>query len=286
MTAEGFSAERLLAHRFPEIRHAYTARDAILYALGIGLGEDPLDPADLRFLDERALSVLPTYAVTLASPGLWVKEPSLGIDWVRLLHIAQAARFENPLPAKAEVIGHAKIASVVDRGKDRGAEIIVERRIADAETGATYCVLQQTLLLRGNGGFAAVPASRPEKITPPDRAPDHSITVPTSPRMALIYRLSGDWNPLHLDPEIAQKAGFERPILQGLGSYGLAGWVILKALGAAEPSRLKTLSLRFSATVTPGEALTFSLWQSGNTVDFIAKVGERTVLDQGRAELV
>ncbi len=281
-----FSAEALLAHRFPAVRHTYEARDAILYALGLGLGRDPLDEADLAFLDETRLRVLPTFAVTLASPGLWVKEPRLSIDWVRLLHVAQTATFLAPLPPAATVIGEAHIASVTDRGADRGAEVVVERTIRDAADGWIYCRLEQTLLLRGNGGFAATPAPRPAKLTPPNRPPDLSVGFETSPRAALIYRLSGDWNALHIDPATARRAGFERPILQGLASYGIAGRVVLSAFCEGRPERLSELALRFAAPVTPGERLDFDLWRDGGTIVFVARVGDRVVLDQGRAEIV
>jgi acyl dehydratase len=280
-----FSAERLLAHTFPEIRHSYGERDAILYALGIGLGTDPLDDADLAFLDETRLKVLPTMAVTLSSPGMWVRNPDLGIAWLKLLHVGQTARFHRSLPPNGEVIGQARVRTVEDRGEGRGAEVVVERRILDAASGEIVCVLDQTLLLRGNGGFAPHPAQRSARPAPPDRAPDVTAAYQTSPRAALIYRLSGDWNPLHIDPAAAAKAGFARPILHGLASYGIAGWVILKALAEANPGRLASLALRFASPVTPGERLDFDIWQTDETVAFLARVGDRVVLDQGVATL-
>lgn len=283
--ATGFSAGRLLAHRFPDIRHCYSERDAILYALGVGLGADPTDPLDLAFLFEGNLRLLPTMAVTLSSPGMWVKEPSLGIDWVKLLHVAQSARFVAPLPPRGEVVGTARVASVLDRGADRGAEIVVERTITDAGTGQRCCVLEQTLLLRGNGGFASSPAPRPTRPAPPDRAPDVQVAVPVAPRAALIYRLSGDWNPLHIVPEVARGAGFPRPILHGLASYGIAGWTVLKTIADGDPARLTALSVRFAGPVTPGDRLDFDLWRDGGTVSFQASVGGRVVLDQGQASL-
>ncbi len=280
-----FSAEALLAHPFPAIRHAYSERDAILYALGVGLGADPLDNADLGFLDETRLQVLPSMAVTLASPGLWVQEPTLGIDWVRLLHVGQSARFLSPLPPAATVVGEARVASVEDRGAERGAEAMIERRITDADDGTPYCVMEQTLLLRGNGGFAPSPAPRPPRSPPPQRPPDVSLGVRTSLRAALIYRLSGDRNPLHIDPAVAKAAGFERPILHGLASYGIAGWVIVKTFVDCDPSRLTSLSLRFASPVVPGDRLDFDLWRAGERVDFRASVAGRVVLDQGVASL-
>jgi acyl dehydratase len=275
----------LLAHTFPEVRHRYQERDAILYALGVGLGSSPTASEDLAYVYEKNLRVLPTMAVTLASPGMWVRAPELAIAWEKLLHVAQNAKFHAALPSQGEVIGRARIASVTDLGKERGAEVIVERTIADVASGALLCTVEQVLRLRGNGGFSAAPASRPPSSPLPDREPDQRVRFATSPRAALIYRLSGDWNPLHADPAIAARAGFQRPILHGLASYGLAGWVILKSFAHADAARLKALSLRFASPVMPGDTLDFEVWQSAENIMFRALVDGRPVLDQGNATL-
>lgn len=282
MTRMPIDPARLLAHSFPEIRHSYVERDAILYALGLGLGADPLDEADLDHLLETRLKVLPTLAVTLASPGLWVREPALGIDWVQIVHAAQAATFGLPLPPRADVIGTARIASLTDRGAGRGAVLAVERKIRDATSGDVYCILRQTLLLRGDGGHCGPPPPKDDAVPPPDRAPDVRIEVPTSHRAALIYRLSGDWNPLHADPAVARAAGFERPILHGLASYGMAGLALCRALQRA-PGALRSLSVRFAGVVTPGDTLSFAIWQTADTAVFEARIGERIVLNKGYA---
>lgn len=273
-------SERLLAHRFAEIRHRYVERDVILYALGIGLGADPLDPDDLAFLIETRLSVLPTMAVTLASPGMWVREPALGIDWVRLVHAEQAAVFHAVLPAAAEVVGTAGIVSLADRGEGKGAVLVLEREIRNAQSAIHYCTLRQTLLLRGDGGYGGPPPAPAEPMSPPQRAPDYRLSAPISPRAALIYRLSGDWNPLHADPAVAQKAGFERPILHGLATYGIAGRAVMKAAGVT----LRSLAVRFAGVVYPGDMIEFSLWREPGAVFFEGRVGERRVLDRGYAE--
>jgi acyl dehydratase len=145
--------------------------------------------------------------------------------------------------------------------------------------------LQQTLLLRGDGGFGGAPAKRSALPLLPGRSPDDTISYKTSPRAALIYRLSGDWNPLHADPEMARRAGFERPILHGLASYGIAGWVLLNTCGNGDPGALAALSCRFSGTIYPGDNIVFSIWQDGAALSFEAFVGDRKVLDQGRATL-
>jgi acyl dehydratase len=272
--------ERLLAHRFPEIRHRYVERDAILYALGIGLGADPLDQDDLAYLIETKLSVLPTMAVTLASPGMWVRDPALGIDWVRLVHAEQAATFHAALPPSAEVISAARVASLADRGEGKGAVLVLEREIRDAQSAIHYCTLRQTLLLRGDGGYGGPPPAPTAVASPPARAADYRLSALISPRAALIYRLSGDWNPLHADPAVARKAGFDRPILHGLASYGIAGRAVTKAAGV----RLGSLAVRFAGVVYPGDTLEFTVWREAGKIFFEGHVGDRRVLDRAYAE--
>ncbi len=275
--------EALLAHAFGETRQHYTGRDAILYALGVGLGRDPVDPTDLAFLDERTLSVLPTFAITLASPGMWLRDPRFGIDFSRLVHVAQDATFHATLPAEGEIVGTASVASLTDRGPDRGAELVVERHISEAASGRAFCSLRQTLLLRGDGGYGGVPPVRSSAIAP-DHAPDHITQVTLSPRAALIYRLSGDWNPLHLDPRAAAAAGFERPIMHGLGVYGTVAAAVCRTLGRS-PLALRRLACRFSGIVMPGDALDLRIWDLGNGYAFDATVNGRRALDQGLLEL-
>lgn len=275
-----FQPDRILAHDFGEARQSYSSRDAILYALGIGLGRDPLDETDLGFLDETRLSVLPSFAVTLCSPGMWIRDAAFGIDFRRLVHSAQAADYHAPLPASAEVVGTAKVAGLFDRGEGRGAILELERQIADAGSGDLYCTLRQTLLLRGNGGFGG-PASAASSSGIPDRDPGTHATAELSPRAALIYRLSGDWNPLHIDPAFARSAGFDRPIMHGLGSYGVAGVAVSRALDH-NPADIRALACRFAGIILPGDTLSFSIWPDGDGAAFRAHVGERLVLDDGR----
>lgn len=277
-----FRPDLLLAHDFGETRQRYTARDAILYALGLGLGRDPVDEADLAFLDETRLSVLPSFAVTLCSPGMWIRDPAFGVDFARLVHSAQEARFHALLPAGAEVIGTARVVAIHDRGEGRGAVLELERRIRDAGDGGLYCTLKQTLLLRGNGGFGGDAPPRGGAALP-DAPPAATAEIPLSPRAALIYRLSGDWNPLHIDPAFARQAGFERPIMHGLGSYGTAGAAVSRALGR-NPADMARLACRFVGIVLPGDTISFSIWPEGSGARFEARVGDRPVLGDGWIE--
>jgi acyl dehydratase len=272
--------ERLLNHRFADIPHSYQPRDAILYALGLGLGRDPCNRGDLRYLFETDLAVLPTFAVTLASPGMWIAAPEFGVDFAKLVHAEQAARFHAPLPPAAEVVGRAKVIALYDRGPGRGAVLVLERSI-HSQTGVLYCTLQQTLLLRGDGGYGgAAPPTTPSLI--PDRAADADVTVQVSPRAALIYRLSGDKNPLHVDPDAARRAGFDQPILHGLASYGMAAIAAAGASGYT-PADVTAVRCRFSGVVFPGDLIAFKIWKGEGKALFQAFVGDRKILDQGLA---
>jgi acyl dehydratase len=269
----------LLAHAFPEARQRYTKRDAILYALGLGLGRDPVDADDLPYLLEDRLVALPTFAVTLGSPGFWIRAPEFGVNYAKLVHYEQDATFHAALPPEAEVASAARVASVTDRGEGRGAVVIVERDIRDALDQTRYCTLRQTLLLRGDGGFGGEPPPREASVIP-ERAPDAEAAFSIDARAALIYRLSGDWNPLHADPAAAKAGGFDRPILHGLASYGVAAIAVARACGA-RPEQVTKLRCRFSGVVFPGDTLTFRIWRESARAIFQAFLGERKTLDQG-----
>ncbi len=269
----------LLANSFPEVRQSFAKRDTILYALGVGLGADPMDDSDLAFLLEDRLLALPTFAVTLGGLGMWIKEPKFGVDFAKLVHYEQAAEFHVPLPPEGEIVAQARVRAVYDRSEGNGAIVVVEREVRDATQDLVYCALKQTLLLRGDGGFGGAPPPRQLSIVP-DRAPDTTATFDTDRRAALIYRLSGDWNPLHSDPEAARRGGFDWPILHGLASYAIAGVVVSRALGRS-PAEVKSLSCRFAGIVLPGDLLSFRIWRQDAGAAFQAFVGERKVLDQG-----
>ena len=269
----------LLAHAFVPIHQSYDRRDAILYALGVGLGMDPLAPDDLPFVLEDRLQTLPTFAVTLGSPGMWIKAPAFGVDYAKLVHYEQAAEFHAPLPPQADIVARARVVSVTDRGEGRGAVVIVEREIANAAGDGKLCTLRQTVLLRANGGFGG-PATPQTASIIPTREPDARAAFQTDPRAALIYRLSGDWNPLHSDPEAARQGGFDRPILHGLASYAAAGVAVARACGRL-PANVRELNCRFTGVVFPGDALDFRIWREGDGAAFQGFVGERKTLDQG-----
>ena len=273
---------------FRPIEHAYTAKDSMLYALGLGFGADPTDRKQLGFVYEEGLKALPTMAVVLASPGFWLKDPATGVDWKKVLHGEQGLRLHEPLPAAGTVVGTTRIDEIVDKGAGKGALLYSTREIRDKASGKLLAEVASVGFLRGDGGFGG-PEGAPRKPQPiPERAPDASVEINTLPQSALIYRLSGDFNPLHADPDVARAAGFERPILHGLCTYGVAGHALLKLVCDYDAARLQRMDVRFSAPVYPGETIRTEIWTEGDgRLAFRCVVPERKtiVLNNGYAEL-
>jgi len=274
--------QTLLEWHFETVQQEFSPKDVILYALGLGLGRDPLDRSALQYVYEKDLVTLPTFAVTLATLGMWVKDPRTGITWEKLVHSAQRATFHRALPAEGRVTASARISEVWDRGSEKGAVIAVQRDIVDSASKEPYCTLEQTLMLRADGGFGgeAPPATG---VTIPDRPADEIQQFATAPGQAILYRLSGDWNPLHIDLDLAASAGFSRPILHGYCCYGIAGWTVCQAAGRATAA-LRQLECQFTGPVIPGDELAFHFWQRReNEWLFQARVGERVVMNHGLA---
>jgi len=273
---------------FAPIEHAYAAKFSILYALGLGFGADPTDRRQLDFVYEEGLKALPTMAVVLAHPGFWLKDPQTGVDWKKVLHGEQGLIVHEPLAPSGNVVGTARIDEIVDKGTGKGALIYSTREIRDKASTKLIAEVKSCSFLRGDGGFGGPsgPTPRPQPI--PEREPDYSLQIRTLPQAALMYRLSGDFNPLHADPAIARAAGFERPILHGLCTYGVAGHALLKLVCDYDPARLKRMDVRFSAPVYPGETIRTEVWREANDrFAFRSLVAERNVvvLNNGYAEL-
>ena len=286
---------KLKAWPFQDVEQTYGEHDTILYALGLGLGHDPMDEQQLRFVYEKNLQALPTMPVVLGYPGFWMKDPASGIDWVRLVHGEQSLTLHHPLPPTGTVVGRTRITALVDKGPGKGALVHQERTLHDKASGTLYATLGHVTFCRADGGFSDLPGNGPKGGDPapaprpavPDTPPDLTCDLPTLPQAALIYRLCADPNPLHAEPEVARAAGFPRPILHGLATYGVAGHAILKTLCDYRPARLKSLGVRFSSPVFPGETLRTEIWRTGNEVRFRARVLERdtVVLSHGTASL-
>lgn len=279
--------EKLLNWPVPEVEQHYDHRDAILYALGVGLGADPMDRDQLRFVYEDGLLALPTLPVVLGYPGFWMKDPELGADWKRVLHGEQGLVLHRPLPASGYVVGRTRVVDVIDRGPEKGAFVYQKRDLFDAANGGLLASITMTTVMRGDGGLGGTAKPLPKPHAVPERAPDLVCNLPTLPQAALIYRLSGDTNPLHADPEVAAASGFSKPILHGLCTYGVAGHAILKCCCGYDPTRLKRLDCRFTAPVFPGETIQTRMWVEDGRVSFTAWVAERDVqvLGNGLAEI-
>ena len=277
--------QKLKNRKFADLVQSYTARDTILYALGIGMGMDPLDRNELPYVYEENLRMAPTMPVVLGSPGFWVKEPDSGVTWQSVLHGEQGLTIHRPLPATGTVIGRTSVEEIIDKGAGKGALLYSRRDIIDQKTGELLCSLTSTSFCRADGGFGG--PSGPTKTVHeiPVRAPDLSCDLRTLPQSALIYRLSGDDNPLHVDPQFARAAGFEQPILHGLATYGHVGRAIMKTFCGGGSATIRTMDCRFTAPVVPGERLSIALWRDGDVVSFRAGVGARVVVDNGIAEL-
>lgn len=262
-----------------ETRQVFAARDTMLYAIGVGA-------QDLCFTYEHGLKALPTMAMVLGYPGFFWRDPAYGVDWKRLLHGETSLELAGPLPVEGEVLGRTTIDEVLDKGADKGAVVLSSRTIEDG-AGNLLATIRNTLFLRGDGGFGGRAGPAPPPHTLPERAPDEVVSLPTLASQALIYRLSGDYNPLHVDPAVARAAGFERPILHGLCSYGIAGRAVLGALCGNDPARLRRLDVRFSSPVYPGETVRTEIWNEGSgRAGFRATVEERglIVLNNGYVE--
>lgn len=278
-----WGAEQLLAWRPDDAVREYSARDTALYALGVGCGLSDLD--ETAFVLEERVVALPSMPVVLASDGFWPMQERFGFNWPKILHGEQALVLHEPLAASGRVRRRLRVTGVVDRGPGRGALMYCARELFDDARDVLLATLTETWVMRGDDGMGGAPVARPAPPPQPSGAPNASLTLPTSRQTALIYRLSGDVNPLHADPEFARAAGFERPILHGLATLGVATRALLHLCADGDPARLKSLALRFKAPVYPGEAISTDVWRDGETVLFRARVGETVVLDNGVAQI-
>lgn len=262
-----------------ETRQQLDRTKTMLYALGVGASELP-------FVFEDGLQALPTMAAVLAYPGFVWRDYDLGVDWRRVLHGETSIILHAPLPVEGELVGHTRFGPFFDKGADKGV-IAYQTREIYTDAGEHIATVRNGSFLRGDGGCGSTAEVQPKPHPLPDRAPDEVVTIKTADNLALIYRLSGDFNPLHIDPVIAKGAGFERPILHGLATFGVAGRAVLAALCGNEPARLKRLDVRFASPVFPGETIRTEIWREAEgAASFRAMAEERgqNVLNNGYAE--
>uniref|UniRef100_A0A0G4FPC5 Uncharacterized protein n=1 Tax=Chromera velia CCMP2878 TaxID=1169474 RepID=A0A0G4FPC5_9ALVE len=263
-----------------ETTASYGPKDVMLYALGLGVSTDPLDPLDLKFTYENAedFAPLPSFAVVLSSfedlfgaltacPGLPEFNPMM------LLHGEEKVTLFKSLEPEAALVHKASIKNVYDKGS--GALLVVVVESFEQDSGEKVCALEHSLFIRGIGGFGGDKGPAPASNKPPKRVPDAVFKKETSANQALIYRLSGDMNPLHADPNMAAMGGFDKPILHGLCFFGIATHGVVREMCENDPSRVLSVEGRFASPVLPGDPLRVEMWKEGGRVLFQV-VNERT----------
>ncbi|MBB3135465.1 acyl dehydratase [Rhizobium pisi] len=279
------SAQSILEFPVPQATHVVTARDAILYALSVGYGTNPLDEEALNYVYERDLVTAPTLANIVAHPGPWMQQT--GVDWAHLVHSEHRLMVHRPIPLDVPLISRSRVLSVVDRGIEKGMFVSFERQIATMDGDEPIATIVQTNACRGDGGCGSA-GSAPDPLSKvPDAEPDLEFNVDIPGNAALLYRLNGDLNPLHVDPQAAGRSGFDRPILHGLCSFGYAGYAIVAAIDPGMAIGLNAIAARFSAPIFPGETMTLQLWRSDAEIRFRGLVASRgtIILDNGMARL-
>ena len=263
----------------------YTDRETMLYALGVGFMRDPMNEAELKFVYENDLQTVPTFATVIG----W-GQPTLArsnINYLMVVHGEQRLTMHKPLPAQAEIIADDRVVGAVDKGEGKGALIFMEKVIRDKQSGDKLCTLGSTIFARGDGGFGGPKDGAPVPHSLPMRTPDVVHACDTRPDQAFLYALSGDRNPLHRDPKIAKMAGYDRPILHGLCTYGTACRAIISTVCKYNSKKIVGFDARFSSPVFPGETIMTEMWVDGSVVSFRCKLKERdvVVLNNGKCTL-
>ncbi len=264
--------------------NSWTSKDCLLYALGVGAGS--LDASEeLAFTTENSKGidqqVLPTFAVIAAAGGGGALRSIGTFNFAMLVHGEQAVTLHQPLPVEGSVRTTSTIAGIYDKGS--GAVVAIESTSVDPATDKPMFSTRSSIFIRGEGGWGGDRGPSGKTNVAPDRAPDHQVSYPTRQDQALLYRLSGDRNPLHSDPSFARMGGFDRPILHGLCTYGFTGRALLHTLCGSDPARFTSMDARFSKPVMPGDTLTVSMWVDGSEAIFQTATQDGTVvIDNGR----
>ena len=275
----------LLAEQAVPRRFSYTEKDVILYALSIGMGDDPLDRQELPFVYEKDLRVVPTAVTVLTkadfSPNLQniLEAPGQRRSNIKLetvLHGEQKIVLHRPLPASGSFTINERNVGAFDKGAGVGA-VVVRATTWQDDNDETVATLTSTAFARSEGGFGGPREGQPEPHVVPERAPDLSVELPTRVGLGLLYRLNGDMNPLHVDPESAQCSGFSRPILHGLCTYGITCRAILQYVADFDATAIYSHQVRFAAPVYPGDTINVDIWIDGREISFEASVKERDV---------
>ena len=280
--------EQLMALKNLGQKYAYGDREVMLYAYGIGMGADPMDEKELAFVNEAAAEPRPLRVVpTFASVAAWGAGPGeMNLNRVMVVDGERDITFHKLLPTASNIIADSSVLSVYDKGKDKGA-VIRHQTVLKNEKGEPLATLVSSRFARGDGGFGGPSEGQSEPYQMPNRAPDRTVDITTRPDQALVYRLCGDRNPLHSDPGFARKAGFPKPILHGMCTYGITCRGVLQTYADYDPAAFKQHAARFSAPVYPGDTVTIAMWKDGNVISFEAKVKARnvTVIKSGKTML-
>ena len=276
--------DEIMSLESKNIEISYTDKDSILYGLGVGLGNDPMNMDELKYVYENGQIALPSMATNFQYHSSLLMSAKL--NFVMVVHGEQKLSIINPIPVSGDFIADMKVISCFDKGASKGAIIDVETSVKLKSDGTEICKLVSTTFARGDGGFGG-PESPSQEIFEPEGSPDTVNEITTKPDQALIFRLSGDYNPLHSDPNFAKAAGFPKPILHGLCTYGVACRSIVKTACDNDVKKLKSFNCRFSSPVFPGETIVTEMWKNGNIINFQSKVKERDkiILKNGVSEI-
>ena len=276
--------DEIMSLKSENIEISYTDKDSILYGLGVGLGNDPMNMDELKYVYENGQIALPSMATNFQYHSSLLMSAKL--NFVMVVHGEQKLSIINPIPVSGDFLADMKVLNCFDKGASKGAIIDVETTVKLKSDGTEICKLISTTFARGDGGFDG-PESPPQEIFEPEGSPDIVDEITTKPDQALIFRLSGDYNPLHSDPNFAKAAGFPKPILHGLCTYGVACRSIVKTACDNDVKKLKSFNCRFSSPVFPGETIVTEMWKNGNDINFQSKVKERDkiILKNGVSEI-
>lgn len=281
----------ILDQKSPAREFTYRDKDVMLYALGVGMGQDPMNEDELAFVYEKNLKVIPTAATVLAAmsraaggpaPAMPAGHRPSQINFLMVVHGEQKVELHKPLPTTGTFTAEGRTVGAYDKGEGKGA-VIVNETVWKDDKGEKVATLTGSTFARGDGGFGGPSEGAPEPHVVPTRKADLSVDFTTREDQALLYRLNGDRNPLHSDPDVAKRAGFQRPILHGLCTYGITCRAVLQAITGFDPDQILSHQARFSAPVIPGDTITVDLWKDGKNISFEARVKERgaTVIKNG-----
>lgn len=268
-----FDPKKLAALKIPARRQRYGLEERRLYALGIGCGIEASEPRELAYAGPDAPLVSPAIATTVGAPGFWLRNLPTGIDWRHVVHGELLLTLHRPMPVDGDMTGRSRIVEIIDKGEGRAALVVAERELRESETGTLYAVITDTFYLIGAGGFGGANKPTRRLAAVPDRAHDLEVSRQTHTQMAFLHRMSGDNNPVHTDPVIARELGYDRPILHGVSTYGVACQALVQGLCEGAPERVQSMACRFAAPVYPGQRISIEAWHTGpGEAAFLARI--------------